>query len=60
MKILCLNLKTAVRPIWKLIPSIVSCFKVAKHNFDMLRVKTQSHASLNTSCIVNLFNPIEL
>ena len=39
-------------------------FKVVVHTSDMVWCKnlitTQSQASLNTSCIVNLFNPIEL
>ena len=41
-----------------------NCFKVAVHTCDVLwcenLVKTQSYASLTTSCIVTLFNPIEL
>ena len=43
---------------------IVVVFKVAVHTCDVLwrknLAKTHSQASLNTSCIVNLFNPIEL
>ena len=39
-------------------------FKVAVHTCDVLRCKylitTHSQASMNTSFIVNLFNPIEL
>ena len=38
--------------------------KVAFHTKDVLwreiLVQIQNHASLNTSCIVSLFNPIEL
>ena len=38
--------------------------KVAAHTNDVLwrkiLIQTQSRASLNTGCILNLFNPIEL
>ena len=44
---------------WKSAP-----FKVAVHTCDVLRlenlIKTLRHASLTTSCIVILFNPIEV
>ena len=47
--------------------TVVFCFisiKVAVHTCDVLwrenLAKTHSQASLNTSCIVSLFNPIEL
>ena len=37
---------------------------VAVHTYDVLWrkiiIQTQSRASLNTGCIVSLFNPIEL
>ena len=41
-----------------------ACVKVAVHTCDVLSrkilAKTRSQASLNTSCVVSLFNPIEL